>query len=40
MLDNMGRSVQRQASRLGNGALDKLVFSESFILVNTLNVSS
>ncbi|VIO98571.1 Uncharacterized protein BM_BM9949 [Brugia malayi] len=23
MLDNMGRSVQRQASRLGNGALDK-----------------
>ncbi|EJW81314.1 TB2/DP1 family protein [Wuchereria bancrofti] len=23
MLDNMGRSMQRQASRLGNGALDK-----------------
>lgn len=30
MLDNMGRSVQRQVSRLGNGALNKSVFNENF----------
>lgn len=36
MLDSIRRSMQRQASRLGNGALDKSLFSESFRLMNTM----